>query len=1543
MTDKQTATAINRETKNLEDDAKTIYGSIFDPRVVRDAFKHKSLTSKKSAVDVALDDIGEMNVELSQMTPSQRVRFEEEWGFMDEVDDALNQVEQERRLALNSDTADREAFARLIGSEEIPTEGEMSIDLIRSFLTGAKDAEELSGQLKEYELVDLFSERIEDLDFQLQDLGLEGIGDMDITNEADFRTLEETARNQMRSAGTKTNLDKLSDDILMENWGLTRNAEGKYLQDGELLLDNDEGLNMFEAMEEISPAEQVKITKKGQVFERRAITQGETKEDIFVEIQQNEFLDERGLTQDYQATQLEIQETEDAFGSNFSNMLESASTREGATLSDLYKEMIESGEIPEDVAVSLTEQMKGLENLSQDVKITLSNGKINFDFGAGDIVSGDLMAENAGEGLSKLATTSAEYSAGETMGELSAFAVRWGATASRLAMVGRAFSVASTALGVIGMGVMCYDIANTIYTGVENQKKYSEASDEYVKTFGEMNKINQSVKEAYNAQVEQNNKFTKLYHKYIVGRNDPDNAGSGKLMKKFEYNSDFDTLIDWKEFTKENGYRDGREKIYDTIGNYMIRNIKQKQTITLNGATGERRINLKKQYEEENARRLKSINEGLKRVDMGKENTKYSWLDNIWLPVAQAFSDDDTMSMRYEDETTDKKEAKEGLAKLKVIYDTAREAQQRTTFMKSQWERTDLSKEAIKERELLGTNDDKLISHYEQQTQTDPDFLKALTTRTAEVNASRRYVVEQTYLKRKSQLNNKYMKMGKAMPYANKSIELMRVSEWKKLDKQQREYMEKYKANENTIMNGQAQKLGGLFGGRDANQMTPYWLEYHNKNHAKYYLADMNDILKSQKKYLDRGRRLIKPEYNDEKPPEYTGDKNDKDSPYNPFINPTKDIKRTLRPVQPKPPIIPDKPPTPDKPIKPKPPPLPPMPPRTKPARRRLLGDDEIYNMESEKTNEFDLDVGFDIEIAKHLLHLCEHSYKEFDAGNYFPTSEYIEYNIATTMGSEGFARTEQGRMYFSEEDNLITIAYRGTDFGRVYSRPDLFVSDLINDVDMRMVNWEGMKVHSGFLDFYLKTQEEVYNFINFHANDDTLIYTTGHSYGAIPSIILASRLNQEAKRRVAINYNFGSPRGFDRETAINLVSHLNSFRVADINDPITLLPPSNTGYYHAGETIYLDKDRLKQMSGMETADKLYNIESSSVYKSAGNVGLVGGIQLLLMRISTPEQLSLAGRIGAFFHNFVNPVQAVKNIYGNLKDLAMYGLYYSGQIGNPNVRRAGLRNTPERQNRMNIIKNFRENTAELQIERFLSQYPNARKYFNRRFGGNSFLPAQRWNEMMATDGYGDWTKGFINTLDGAGVAPRKVVEAFLTEMEMMMFPDKIAEYTDYMKGIGLGKLINLFPTSPQMRSAVLSAGGITALYTMVKSVYTTISFIELNKHSLKKYDELLQLHGENFRIKGLDVKTPREMLRDYDAVKDNEDKFYSRTPSSFGDKPIFTQTDNQHLKFMPQYHRETGLTMMPIPENLQKAIIGFCVITEEQQNNPNPIKGIMCY
>lgn len=130
---------------------------------------------------------------------------------------------------------------------------------------------------------------------------------------------------------------------------------------------------------------------------------------------------------------------------------------------------------------------------------------------------------------------------------------------------------------------------------------------------------------------------------------------------------------------------------------------------------------------------------------------------------------------------------------------------------------------------------------------------------------------------------------------------------------------------------------------------------------------------------------------------------------------------------------------------------------------------------------------------------------------------------------------------------------------------------------------------------------------------------------------------------------------------------------------------------------------------------------------------------------------------------------------------------------------------------------------------------------------------------------------------------------------------------------------------------------------MIQSIYTTISFIELNKHSLKKYDELLTIHSKNFQIKGTNVKNENQMLQDYDAVKDNENKFYSKTPSSFNEIPIFTQTDNPHLKFIPKYHKETGLTMMPIPENLQKAIIGFVVISEEQANHPSPIKGLMVY
>ena len=156
-----------------------------------------------------------------------------------------------------------------------------------------------------------------------------------------------------------------------------------------------------------------------------------------------------------------------------------------------------------------------------------------------------------------------------------------------------------------------------------------------------------------------------------------------------------------------------------------------------------------------------------------------------------------------------------------------------------------------------------------------------------------------------------------------------------------------------------------------------------------------------------------------------------------------------------------------------------------------------------------------------------------------------------------------------------------------------------------------------------------------------------------------------------------------------------------------------------------------------------------------------------------------------------------------------------------------------------------------------------------------------------------------------------------------------------------------------MNSVLLTTGGIISLYQAYNSVTKVISFIELNKHSLEKYNELLGKHNHEQTLKGGNVRTVKDMLKGMDAVKDDEGHFYSTTKDTFpslkegimgeDDSPIFTQTDNDHLKFIPKYHRDTGITMMPIPHDLRGAIIGFTILSDEQYNSPNPVKGLIAY
>lgn len=1102
------------------------------------------------------------------------------------------------------------------------------------------------------------------------------------------------------------------------------------------------------------------------------------------------------------------------------------------------------------------------------------------------------------------------------------------ANAETAGAISRGLSMAGDALGVVGIGLAVGSTIYQIYDGISTENKYEEAGDTYIAMGGDITKINKALRDSYNKNAKQQNAYTQLYHKWVFQKNDPTQEDKGRQMPLFNYSSNFDSIT--------------TDERMDKISTFMISSVIQKQQRDLSTLLPAMRIGLQALYNTQNEALKKNIIEGLDRVSQGAVNTQWDWLKDMIGTDPDSASD--LMSVDVEAQKT-------GGIKLKAIYDAYREMDLRNKFMTKAYNlRTD-TKEAQDERFKLNTIDNRMLGHFEDQTNQDPAFQSALQARTDEINKNFKFRVDREYAKHFQDINVKWKKSEdmvapSVLPEPMKaqiikSYEEKRKAEWNVWNKKKQKAYGNNISREQVAENNYPRKYQFMI---NLKKSQPYWIEYYKKNKQKYYRDDMNEILSNRKKWLEgTSKRNLLPKDEDKVPPPYTGDDDSDD--YNPFINPKKDIKRKLNPDwKPPQPVVPV-PHKPDEPhIKPKPPPLPPAPKRPIP-RRRLLGETD-FDFEPEKDNEFDDDIGFDVNLAIHMLHLCEHSYKAFEDNNYFPTSEVFDYDEATTMGSENFAVTEQGRMYYSSEDNVISIAYRGTDFGRTYTRPDLFVADLINDISVKKVNYEGLILHSGFLDFFIKTQEEVMEFINSHINKDTLIYTTGHSYGAIPSMILAFILNKHYGERRAINYTFGAPRGMDRASARIVATQLTAFRVADIQDPITLLPPSGTGYYHAGRTIYLNGDVMKEIIDMDEADRLYNIAGGTIAKTGGLVGTIFGIQKMLHGISTPEQVSLASRLGSFFNNFANPAQAIKNIYSNLKDLSLYAMYFSGQISNPSVRsnRYALRNSPQRNNRMNIMTNMRQKHSQVIIDRFVAQYPKTEKYLNKEIMSDmAFGGTDSWSELMKTEGKGRWTKKIIDVIDGTNSAPREAIKGFFNQMEMMMFPDKINEYQDYMRDMGLGTLLNLFPNKVAFQSAVLTAGGVISLMTMVGAVYKTYSFIELNKHALEKYDELLEHHTRKEILHGSNVRTEKEMLQDADAVKDGENNFYSTTQDEHNGTPIFTQTDNDHLKFMPKYHKDTGMTMVPIPHSLRQAIIGFVVLSDEQYESPNMIKGLMVY
>jgi predicted lipase len=192
----------------------------------------------------------------------------------------------------------------------------------------------------------------------------------------------------------------------------------------------------------------------------------------------------------------------------------------------------------------------------------------------------------------------------------------------------------------------------------------------------------------------------------------------------------------------------------------------------------------------------------------------------------------------------------------------------------------------------------------------------------------------------------------------------------------------------------------------------------------------------------------------------------------------------------------------------------------------------------------------FSVAMASHLAMVSAHAYDD-SYGEPFDVYDFVE-----AFSTDNAA----GLLCYSTELNRLTVAYRGTDDPM----------DWGNNMDVDQAEYLGVAVHAGFLRYYTSTADAVIAFVKQHATSRTECYTTGHSLGGNPSVLLALELKQK-HGIVVSNYNFGTPRGFFGDTSALEAAVPHMYRVADRQDPVAEYAMGKC--HHVGRLYYLSTE----------------------------------------------------------------------------------------------------------------------------------------------------------------------------------------------------------------------------------------------------------------------------------------------------------------------------------------------------------------------------------
>ena len=596
------------------------------------------------------------------------------------------------------------------------------------------------------------------------------------------------------------------------------------------------------------------------------------------------------------------------------------------------------------------------------------------------------------------------------------------------------------------------------------------------------------------------------------------------------------------------------------------------------------------------------------------------------------------------------------------------------------------------------------------------------------------------------------------------------------------------------------------------------------------------------------------------------------------------------------------------------------------------------------------------------------------------------------TFGTEGLFESSQGDMYYDDEQNIIIVSYRGTDFSRLFTgRPDLAIVDIINDLNMGVADYNGLKVHQGFLNMFLESLPEVQEFIDENMDEDTIVYTTGHSAGSPSAVLLAYLINQHRGNQHAICYTFGSPRfvieGASAQLLDKTVPH--HYRVNTDTDIIPYLPPRIVPnvipqYIHIG-TEYVFNDDEKGGYGIRKED-------TRTTRSLAELGiLIAGLLakvVLRNNLIMPDGTSLASRISNIarpdtltmgvlneisdgyyrLFNFLYPshlmgIDGVSATFNRkVQEIKQRFLYDFPQakniidsIPNPATLRAywdvdGWVDANQYEyegNRYSVPLNLFRATSRDQFQEILRQKQDELNPFDAGLTGaslggdpNNVVGLLRLRSLgIPVDRYKKYLNGLKQIFSGANLQ-----QEFVSDAQFVVRNNRHDGYKSFMKLIfrtdrATNFMLALFPSFSFIQEILLQGAGMYLAIDTLRSMYGLVTgqTSRFLGHRTSVYDRVLSAFTDNKADLGHSVRPESEILGDNDCS--TADGVFTKTAEEHFGRPVY---ESDGMRFTPHAH-QGDLYMNHLP-NLQDAIMGYYLYKpDEFKNRTGAIKGFVVF